>query len=157
MRTPPCFMRRITTIFVFKLLSLFDLIIFLYNILVLDFVFSQEECNKLQAVARTLKSDISILCDKLVRLSEKCMEFERENKSITVHHLNPYSLISPSALSGLCCSKLLMHFFSRLNDNIIPESKYISCSHILKLHACSQPTKNKKRGRPSWFSRLVLH
>ncbi|KAJ9704837.1 hypothetical protein PVL29_003067 [Vitis rotundifolia] len=58
----------------------------------------QEECNKLQAVARTLKSDISILCDKLVRLSEKCMEFERENKSITEELIQTYGL---GAISNL--------------------------------------------------------
>ena len=52
-------------------------------------------------MAQGLKSETSFLRKDLMRLSEECVEFENENKSITVHHLNPYFLISPFDLSGL--------------------------------------------------------
>jgi hypothetical protein len=57
------------------------------------FLSSQQECEKLQAVAEMLSTKSSMLKDELMRLSEDCGELGDENNSIPVHHLNPASLL----------------------------------------------------------------
>jgi hypothetical protein len=57
------------------------------------FLSSQQECEKLQAVAEMLSTESSMLKDELMRLFEDCGELGDENNSMLVHHLNPASLL----------------------------------------------------------------
>jgi hypothetical protein len=57
------------------------------------FLSSQQECEKLQAVAEMLSTKSPMLKDELMRLFEDCGELDDENNSILVHHLNPASLL----------------------------------------------------------------
>ena len=56
------------------------------NICIMDFLFSQKECEKLQARIEALKADSSALCKELESLSEECGRIDDENKLIKVHH-----------------------------------------------------------------------
>lgn len=102
----------------------------------------QEECNKLQAVARTLKSDISILCDKLVRLSKKCMEFERENKSITEELIQTYGLGAISDLEVKYPDFFQQYLDDKRNSNDTEIQSTISMKEETTSEDTTSPNQN---------------
>ena len=54
------------------------------------FVSWQKECEALHRNMDILKDDNSSLTQRLIRLSEECLELSNENDYIQVHYLNPY-------------------------------------------------------------------
>jgi hypothetical protein len=57
------------------------------------FVPWQQECEELCKNIDTLKDENSILTQRLVALSEECLELTNENESIQVHHFNSSSYL----------------------------------------------------------------
>jgi hypothetical protein len=66
---------------------------FVFHLMFSLFVPWQQECEELCKNIDTLKDENSVLTQRLVALSEECLELTNENESIQVHHFNSSSYL----------------------------------------------------------------